>query len=345
MDQLKLDKRKSISSNHVSFPKRSIEMTNFLLIDEFKNKDSIRTIQLDWELFKIASFPPKIIEIIQGYEYDKPLDHLFKNVMSKLVKSKRKWRKLDFYTEEFPHILLKIVNAKKDSLPKLNLFWSDLQRLLFKWIIAMNQKTFYNLKFIMKTSKAIRSLDLIIKNNQELNFLIDFNLESMYNFNSFIFVNLINCELLENPHIFSLFASIVYDFYVNGISCREVENKYFGGYFSKNILLKIMIPLYDPYLELSNCFPKDQPRSMTFSPFVSTDFTLNHEYFEGLRTRGPDELEIFISRYISRSIIEFFLSTNRKFKIRNLDDISILTQRLEESNMIVEEVLEKILES
>lgn len=329
------------------------ENSLLLKMENNDNYDNDRFLEIKETLL---DFPIEIVKIISFYDYkDKsPLAELYKKVTSALLLSKDEEESLIFHNESFANQLYKLLisSLKKIKIPFGNCFWYDLERLAFKWMIYMKQETINDKIKFQIASNEINPIVKMIRKNSGASFASDFNpMSPSENTFSFIFKNLITFEFYENfQSIIPIFSSILCEFYGNGnggvmeeIDSEMIKIKYFKGNFDVNILLKYMIIIFDPIGRLRlTCFP--EIRSI-FPPIEFPITKITKEYLLNLNFNGPREFgHVYNLKYLSASIIKFFLRTGKKFQITEHENLLILLYKLKEMNFLRKEILKEIIE-
>lgn len=315
-----------------------VKKINEILHDLCQNHPSIPSRQ---------EFPQDLGKLIGSYDHINPIRDVYDQVMSKLILFEIKEKNLDFHDDVFPSQFSLLL--KKISIPKYNLFWYDLSRLVFKWTIIMRQRIINDIEF----SKVLENIEFIILAIFEKGGLFlpfNFEFESMDSVIFELFKKLIKFEFIENPHIFPSFASILKHFYgiekeitkEKRIDCKELKMNYFNGNYNKNILLKYLIVMYDPKGRLAECIIQDDPQSRILRESLFDLKEITEAYIENLRIRGPKNLEIPITSYISKSVIEFCLSTGKRVFVTDCLHLIHLLRKLKEMESLSMEIIERI---
>lgn len=352
-----LNNKGNLNSNH-----NSSELEKLSKEDEF-NSDRVDEIHKCFEMIyqALPSDPYSIITVdisrlIEEYEYmDKPLNDLYSKVMNKLEVSKERRKSLDFENDNFALQLYSLVSTGEiGSFPKNDLFWCDLSRLLFKWMIYMKQETMENDKKFKEILKTIKLFAFKINERSNMIIPIGFDLGFMSLASRDRFKELMKSEFFEHAYIFHHLASIIKYFYENKgkgerqekgngkkiVTCKDLKNKYFNGNYDSNILLKYLIIRYDPDGKMRKCIINDDYHADYLN--VSLSIKVTSYYLEELDHGGPKDLENIDMIYVSSSMINFFLSNNRRFWIIFSNNLINLLRRLKRENLLTREMIEKL---
>lgn len=324
-------------------------------------------------------------KIIGCYEYKNPHDKLYEKIMNKLnalnvIEEENKGERnenqplllcsLDFYKRDFLGKIHQILIGKEWLFGKFNLFWYDLLRLVFKWTIHMKQQeTLNDENEENEESKSLfqKTLNPIIMMINENTTCLVIN-PSIFDLNDFqsnsavyILSQLTICEISSRPNIISLFQFIIFGFYQGLFNCEELKRDYFDGNFNSNILLKIMIYLYDPIGQLKNCLLSLIQCVNSYFPLIASDSSLSFKAQEGKRDQKAiicqshekdginnlfwkfENFRIFDMNLVTISVIKFYLSINQKFKILFSSDLVSLLKKLKKSGLLKKRLLERII--
>lgn len=267
----------------------------------------------------------------------------------------------DFQKESFiDEIYLILTSTDKDKLPKSRmLFWYNLTRLVFKWMIHMREKTAIREDFkFERASKSIKRLCLIISDQIDSNIPSDFNLKAMNlsTFNSF--KDLLTFELFENSHISDLSLAAFNFFYNNNdnemenednkIKCERLRKISFTNNFNANILLKYWFVFFESWEEIKECI-MDQSDYSEHLKSLSSSSSIEGSQIDGQSKKvlSLQDLKIDNLKYTSTDTVNFFLDNDRQFLIPESDytDIFLVILRsLEELAPLSVETLEKVIE-
>lgn len=354
----------------------SLPLKDIIVDDDF---ESDRLLMIKGVL---EGFPSEIAGIVGDYDHhDKSLDDLNERILNELsIQLGDRARKFRFYSKEFIDNLLKALNhIDKSKIESLShFFWYDLARILFKWIIYAKEKlviTKNRVNLERESRKSIESIAFIIQKYGKLIFPLEFNLtlsppspssfldssmrskdesgnEKRNEFSTFSFINMMNCEIIEHSQtVFNSFASLVNDFYNKKIKLLSIlKEKYFHGNFNRNLRLKFMIILHDPWGEMRRAlFSENEYSNLLIPkvPFISIPSPLSFPSFiRDLETRGPNNLVIADMHFSNDSIIEFFIENDKRFRIFMTFDLIILLEKLKTSISwkIMKKSLDQIIE-
>lgn len=298
-------------------------------------------------------FPIGISRMIYGYEGIDSFRYVYDKVMIRFNISEKERSNLDFYAEDFPEKLHSIITSKNKIYYKSMLSNCHLAKLLFKWMIYMNQKFVENDEKAEMISKSIKSF-IIVSYNKDLRIPIEFTFKFMNGVFYHRFIDLIVSEIFENSHIFDSLASVIEYFYSKWgrkkVSCNDLQMKWFNGKsFDENILLKWSIILYDPIGEMRKCIPFDRRYRIYSQHWIESLFNffsptiITRNYLNNLRLNGPQDYAILRTEYITKSMIEFFLKTKRKFWIVSNEHFILLLGKLKEDGLLTMKFLKGII--
>lgn len=295
-------------------------------------------------------FPIEMSKLIEGYDYNRPLQDSYNKVIDNLGILDKEKESLDFYNKDFAKKLYLILVPLKEKISSriYYIFKSDLSKLLFKWLIHMRQEIVdTDEQEFKKISNDLKSIADLLDEDRGIRILFNFELTSIDSYRLRVFCDLIKSEMFEHSHVFHLFASAIEHFYLEtiknedqSIDCEELKNVYFNGSYEKNIILKYLIVLYDPKGEMGKCIVKDDSHSNKLAFY--SPIKIDKQYLLNLRLRGPDDLKIFETVYTSRSIIEFFLSSGRKFKTAFSNRLYFVLKNLKEMGLMKREIVERL---
>lgn len=293
------------------------------------------------------NFPIDISHVVASFIYDKPFNDLYDKVMNALEIPKAKIH-LDFHDENFLNQLYPFLLSGKKKFSRSDIFWYDLERLVFKWALFMRQK-FANLLISNENDKNetknenennqlasrwnsissnIESIIFLIRISSPPTFSNDFDLECMDRNSFVVFKLLINCEILEHSSIINSFNLILDDFYNRKFDCNQIKIKYFNGNFKSDLLLSFTIVFYDSVGGLREaCFSNGDYSELSFSPFNPPMESSFSNLVNSKLNSSDDYFEISVMSYISDSIMESFLLYNKRFLILNSFKLSILLNR------------------
>lgn len=342
---------------------QSNDIYNHSLKKGLDNKNPYRVREVNeslHEIYQVSTISPQdllsnLCDLIGTYDYDNNFQDLFEQIMNELRMFKNKgYQHLNLYNENFIEQFYQIllVNKKIKSFPPKNLFWYKLSRLVFKWTIYMKQKTATTTSFNSKNNnfkKISKSLELIgdlIYENGNLKIPSSFKLKNLELETLTRFKHLLYAEFLEHSYLFHSFVSVIKYFYKTNetnVSCEELKNDCFDGNYESNILLKYLIVMYDPKGEMRACIIKDDDHSSALKYLHSVKM-ITREYLERLKIKGPKNLEIISFRYISKPILQFYLSTNRKFHVDGAYCLVHLLKLLKTEIVLTKEVVENLFE-
>lgn len=347
------------NGNDKSFSKHfSNSSTNLLSVMDDYDLERIKVIGSIIAPFNQQGVAINIGQIIEEYEWDKPLEDLYEEIIDELSLSDKEEENLNFHDHDFANKFYQIITIQENSLEENNFpysshFWYNLLRLLFKWIIYMRQSVDEReFKRILENTRSFMSM---ISDNIGLDFPLDLNPRSIEGVSCnelkiHIFQSLVSCEIIDNPLNFSIFNSILHEAYGSGeqiergrinFSCDELKNKYFNGNFDSNVLLKLAIIFHDPLgMIRRECFSKESP--------LILDSRLDHSAIGAImknpRLRGYENLEISIFEFVNSFILRSFLKNNQRFLVCNSVQLLALLTRLDDSGLLTRTILERIIE-
>lgn len=290
--------------------------------------------------------------MIGDYDYhDVSFENVNLQVMNKMNMNMEERIILDFYDESFARNFLLILSTREIIFFPFDLFWYDLIKLFFKWMIYMREETAVkdDNKF-KKISQDIRLVTNIIKDNSNLHLPFDFNLKFMDRDTFNEFRELMISEFFEHAQIFSLLPSIIKYFYDNrgrmskSIIFTKLKSTYFPNEnLNSDILLKYLITMYDLKGEIRDCIlESDYHMSRLIIPlFPSRKMTF--QYIENLRFLNSIDLEFINMGHVTESIIKLFLLTNQRFRITGSQKLVDLLRRLNESKLLKSEIIKQII--
>jgi hypothetical protein len=301
--------------------------------------------------------PDPLIGIIGDYvpyHYDKTITGFLKRIMRDLGVSEEERNSLDLYFPSFASWLLKRLKEKKEEIPPLHELWFDLDRFIFKWLLAMK-------RILADDDQAFEELapniDPIIATIHKDGF--DWDDESVStlasiksNFSAFEL--LIRHESIDNPDILRYFINhVIKDVYddhnhrILKIDCQQLLNRHFDGQsFNSNPLLKMMLIYLTPE-EISkqiskNCFPKEESSYL----YNYHGFTINIQEIYTQQDYSPkdiDWIQDINGSYSSSKMIEFLLDNKLGFRIYDSFNLINLLRRLERLKLLQEISLDIII--
>lgn len=338
--------------------------TNKLSLESLHLKSKVnlyseKPIKYNPNLFQILSdiFPNVIAEEIVEYNHAKHLQEIYDKVMNKLDLLKEERDKLDFYSKDFLIELASITERKKNKFARLDLFWMDLRRLLFKNILYLKQEKLIDATKdeFKKASIDIYSLDLIIWENTRLYPPLKLDLENI-NLHDFGH-DLLNSEFFEHSdHLAARFVHALEYFYsplINKgqklkdgeeITCEKFKAKFFeNGNLDTDILLKFF---------MIHCDIRGRLLKACLESNTQPDYSkIDKESIEEIKNdinqlRGSKGIRHFINipgiRHANNSIMNFVYLNNIKISIVDKIDLYQFLQRMKETGLLQREKIEKI---
>lgn len=335
---------------------QSISISPSLKRWNFHDSDRVKAInEILCEISNVPSLSKKaclvlISQLISSYEHATPLEDLNEKIMKRLqITNGQNGEILNFYSENFANQLGSLLSQV--SIPWWDHFWNEITRFIFKWMIYRREETASskNDKF-KKSCKSIKSLISMIAKKSLHHIPSDFNLKSM-DFRTFSkFEELIKVEFLENPHIFPLFASAIKKFY-NGNpeiedgesgKCKELENDVFNGNYNQNILLKYLVVMFDPKGQMRRCIIRSDQHASRLSAFKSiSNEAITRNYLLNLESKGPKALHLADISFINKFIVDFYLSSGKKFQIENPSQLIFLLKRFLKEGLLIRKIVEE----
>lgn len=294
-----------------------------------------------------------ICELVGKYEYKAPFEELHERVMSKLsiASNEEPLNQFNFYSKEYILKLNSMILKVKERISYNNNFWYDLSRLVFKWILQM--KSLFKMDESNEISQSIDSiLNITNTNAASILYEIPFNHMNL-DFSKresipLVIIDLLNCEFIENPEIFSMYDSAIEDFYHNHIGCKGLKEKYFGGDLTSSPLLRAIIITQEPIKKMSLCFENERGNSQETdsSSMMAVKSSFNIKITEAnlktIENKRLEKLKIDEIRFLTSFIINFFLESGRKLEIIIERDLILLLQKLEEANLLSKIAIESL---
>jgi len=278
------------------------------------------------EIFEALPFvPTDLVRIVDGYiDHDKTIDEYFDRIINKLREITQEKITLDLYDSNFISHLLKLITDIQEKIPSFHPFWHYLARFLFKYTLSMRE-TFSNDNASFEESvKSINDIITIADDKIELYFSSD-NLQSMTNFNLFIFKDLVKYEIFDRPKLLEIFAKNIINEEASLImDLDQIEEIYCDGDFNNNPFLKLMLIEF-AFGDLAN----DQMLKREWITIRNKDFRGYHNFAIALhhiyssdkdRENKVDIIESLRMTFLSPFTIKFFLDNNLQFRISDLSD-------------------------
>lgn len=263
----------------------------------------------------------------------------FKNrIVKDLRLSEKEIEELNFNSFTFANQLLEFIRKKK-KIPSHNPFWYDLERLLFKWTLAVREILAGDDSLFESSIKSVKLLlKIILKDgfgfdDKDISKLEDQSIFSIFS----IFSRLLQYELLDNPQVLKYFiGNVRKDLYDDNnnmklkIDCKQLENKHFNEHFNTNTLLKLTILQLVPLeigKELKNkCFSNE---NLNFHDNPLLPLLLKLYSGEKLLSTNIDKIESINENYINVNTVKFFQKYNFKFRIYSIYNFIRLLRRLD----------------
>jgi hypothetical protein len=303
-----------------------------------------------------TKMPIDLIEIIGDYvlyHYDKTITGFLGLIMDDLGVSTIERNSLDLYSPFFASWLLKRIKEKKVEFPPRHQLWYDLDRFLFKWVLAMRRIFADNDQAFKALAPNIDSIIAIIhKNGFEWS---DGGVSTLTSIKSnfSVFRSFIPYESIDNPDILRYFIDHVikdvyddHDHSILKIDCQELLNRYFDGQsFNSNPLLKMMLISLTPR-EISKqikkeCFPKEESSYLNYHEFTTATSKIYTQ--QDYSPKDIYWIESINGSYLSSKMIEFFLDNKLGFRIDYSSDLIDLLRRLERLKLLQKISLDRII--
>lgn len=251
-----------------------------------------------------------------------------------------KWSKLKLNQ----NVLSNTLDILQDF-PKLNLdleiqyqIYLDIGQFVFKCILYARQEALNDQEFKGILNGIRKKYEMVEKSFHIIlcNIVFFYQLNSNISNNSAMLLSEnLAPEILEGgDELFNKFDSILKDFHENGLTCKNIENKWFNGQFMSKPILTFMMFKYDH--QLKNCF-----------------ITGHHEIPISKRQRINDIKSIktkvvqdFRSNHhlLTRKIFEFYKNNKFCFKIESPGDLYELLYAMDKAKVLTKENLKKYLE-
>jgi hypothetical protein len=302
-----------------------------------------------------GKIPISLIEIIGDYSqyYDDTIYEFLDQIMNDLKVSSIERNSLNLYSSFFSSWLLKMVKEKKAEFPHYHLFWYDLDRFMFKWILAMrrilsdNDQAFEALATNIDPIIAIIHKDGFDYSDEMISILT--SIKSNFS----IFERFIRHEFIDNPEILRYFIDhVIKDLYddhdhsILKIDCQQLLNRHFDGQsFNSNPLLKLMLISLTPE-EIAEkirkkCFPEENSCILNYHGFtilISKTYTQQGYSSEDIRW-----IESINGSYSSSKMIKFFLDNKLGFRIYSSFGLIKFLRRLVRLTLLQEIPLDRII--
>lgn len=309
--------------------------------------------------FLSRKLPNEIGEMIAGWDHDKGIQDAYEIVINKLELSHREREKLNFYSNDFLGKLFSIVEKKKTEFSNNNLFWNELERLLLKVILHLNQKKINPSSPTFKEAlKNIQNINSIIQEKSDSSSIpsnLDFeNLE----FSKFDIYLLDSEFFYHSSHLALRFADALEYFYSpllssikdeevkNEITCEKFQIKFsINGNSNDNPLFEAFIVKYDIEKQMKNCLLYNLEPNYSRLPDDSTNRVKRiTELINDLRE--SKSIECLIDNpsmeFASKSIMKSIFLNKRTVPIVGNANLYKFLQRMKDVDLLKNENIQAI---
>lgn len=327
---------------------------------KFKSKFSPERIPEFNLIFKTLSgtITETIVERIIEYNYDDPVQDVYEIVTNKLELSQKEKENLDFYNDDFLEKLDFIIKTRA-TFPLLDLFWYDLEKLLFKLILYLKQKMINATDDrLAEASKNIQSILSIALKNSCSNTLPEFNLKTMK-------ISDFNYPLLKSE-IFEHFKSLSYRFAdaleyfysplfakevkgkeemnLDEITCEKFKTKFFeNGDPDTDLLFKYFL-IDHSFKEIKKCLEfniqPDYSKINTELMKLKIKNKINQSKLANILHFLTDH----DLKYSSNLIMKFISSNGKKVLVASEYDLYEFLQRMRDAELFEKEKIKAIVE-
>lgn len=304
-----------------------------------------------------CDFPQNVIQNIIGYNHNQQTQDAYDKVMDKLEISQKERKELNFYSSSFLEKFALVLRDKEQKFPKLNLFWRDSEKLLFKKIVHLKEdKTiFYASKTeFEEASKDIQSILFIISKKVYLNISFHFDLKTMIiqDFHP----ELLKSEFLENArYLIPRFVDALEYFYSplwkegrQTVDCESFKMRFFlNGNLDTDVLFKYFIIKFDLGGRMMKACvehgTRPNYRKLSKKPGIKSWIKNDID-----RLKKFEKIENFIGipnmDYATNSIMNLIYSTKSKVSIRSEGELYRFLQRMKEAGLLQKEQIKEIAE-
>jgi hypothetical protein len=306
--------------------------------------------QFEYERFKVLdsyfeesqkNFPMTISGMIKDYDFNKSLIDLFKAVMDGLNVVTPEERnglnpESELFIVDFYHIL------KKRNLENYsNHFKHNIARLVFKWIIYLRRTFKNNLNEVIKrvqneydSVKGIVGLWLFVLDDSGKSDQWYYSGSGL----SFLFLEIID----RGEDIFTLYHSVIEEFYMKSGSCQKILSEFFDGHFDNDIILKFMLLRYNNFGDpngIVKCFTDPIYQMMTTENM--TKKMKVQPTPESIKDRFIEEFHS-TNIYFNMNVVEFYKRNSISFKIEREFQLYSVSMNLIEANLLRKDILKEI---
>lgn len=321
-----------------------------------------KEIEYDPHSFLILSklFKRGIDAKIAEFSYERHVQDPYDQVMNNLNASKDQRKELNFYSNNFLEKLVPIVAEKKSNLPMLNLFWKDLEKLLFKHILYLKRKmtSIANDK-PKKLSNDIQSILSILREKLRFGIFFSFNLTTM-NINDFV-TDLLNSEFLEQfDRLSRCLVKALKRFYFpfitknedeneikeikKRLSCNDFKAEFFDGKTDNDLLLKFFMINYDSGMLIKACLESDIDSNYSWADRESKRSKIENVITELESKNIKYFINNFKAEYLSNLTMKFIYLNNYKILIKGKLDFYYFLERMENVKLFKRDIMESMIE-